>query len=169
MSILARVVFLVLVAATFGAFFVAQRLKGAPPVVQLQGQRWLSPNGDGRKDRAELRLRARESDILTADLIDAAGNPVRRIVTERPIGPGHPLRVTWDGRTDDGAVAPDGVYRVRGSLVEQGRSVVNPRLITLDTKPPRPHVVEIRPGQVVGPAPPLMSIQIGRASCRERV
>ena len=75
MTTLARVVFLALVAATFGAFFVAQRLKGAPPVVQLKGQRWLSPNGDGRQDRAELELRVRESDVLTADLIDAAGNP----------------------------------------------------------------------------------------------
>ena len=112
---LARVVFLALVAATFGAFFVAQRLKGAPPVVQLHGQRWFSPNGDGRKDRAELTLRVRESDTLTADLIDAAGTPVRRLVTERAIRPSSPVHVRWDGRTDDGAIAPDGVYRVRGT------------------------------------------------------
>ena len=44
MTTLARVVFLALVAATFGAFFVAQRLKGSPPVVQLHGQRWFSPS-----------------------------------------------------------------------------------------------------------------------------
>jgi len=163
---LARVVFLVLVAATFGAFFVAQRLKGAPPVVQLQGQRWLSPNGDGRKDRAEMRLQVRESDVLTADLVDEAGNPVKRLVTERPIGPSRPLRVTWDGRSDEGAVAPDGVYRIRGTLLEQGRSVVNPRLITLDTTPPTPQVVRIRPDQVVGPQPPEMSILVKGVSPR---
>jgi hypothetical protein len=163
---LARVVFLALVAATFGAFFVAQRLKGAPPVVQLQGQRWLSPNGDGRKDAAALRLRARESDVLTADLVDAAGNPVRRLVTERPIGPSRPIDVTWNGRTDDGAVAPDGVYRVRGALLEQGRSVVNPRLITLDTEAPTPEVERIRPGQVVGPQAPEMSIVVSGVSRR---
>ena len=166
MTTLARVVFLALVAATFGAFFVAQRLKGSPPVVQLQGQRWLSPNGDGRKDRAELRLRVRENDVLTADLIDAAGNPVRRLVTERPIGPARPLHVVWDGRTDDGTIAPDGVYRVRGTLLEQGRSVVNPRLITLDTTPPTPRVVRIRPDQVVGPVPPEMSVLVSGVSPR---
>ena len=166
MTTLARVVFLALVAATFGAFFVAQRLKGSPPVVQLHGQRWLSPNGDGHKDRAALALRVREADVLTADLVDAAGNPVRRLVTERPIRPSAPVRVTWDGRTDDGTLAPDGVYRVRGSLLEQGRSVVNPRLITLDTKPPHPRVVEIRPGQVVGPVPPLMSVLVSGVSPR---
>ena len=109
MTTLARVVFLALVAATFGAFFVAQRLKGAPPVVQLKGQRWLSPNGDGRRDRAELELRVRESDVLTADLIDESGTPVRRLLTERPIRRSGPVRVTWDGRTDDGTIAPDGV------------------------------------------------------------
>jgi flagellar hook assembly protein FlgD len=163
---LARVVFLALVAATFGAFFVAQRLKGSPPVVQLHGQRWLSPNGDGHKDTAALALRVREADVLTADLVDAAGNPVRRLVTERPIRPSAPVRFTWDGRTDDGTLAPDGVYRVRGSLLEQGRSVVNPRLITLDTKPPHPRVVEIRPGQVVGPVPPLMSVLVSGVSPR---
>jgi hypothetical protein len=163
---LARVVFLALVAATFGAFFVAQRLKGAPPVVQLQGQRWLSPNGDGRKDRAELRLRVRESDVLTADLIDEAGNPIKRLVTERPVGPSRPLRVTWDGRGDDGAVAPDGVYRLRGTLLEQGRSVVNPRLITLDTTAPTPEVERIRPDQVVGPQAPEMSVLVSGVSRR---
>jgi hypothetical protein len=163
---LARVVFLALVAATFGAFFVAQRLKGSPPVVQLQGERWLSPNGDGRKDRASLMLRVREPDVLTADLIDAAGAPVKRLVTERAIAPSRPLRVTWDARTDDGTLAPDGVYRVRGSLLEQGRSVVNPRLITVDTTPPRPRVTELRPGQVVGPKPPEMSIFVTGISQR---
>jgi type III secretion system FlhB-like substrate exporter len=149
---LARVVFLALVAATFGAFFVAQRLKGAPPVVQLQGQRWFSPNGDGRKDHA--------------DLIDAAGNPIRRLVTERAIRPSSPVHLRWDGRTDSGAIAPDGVYRVRGTLLEQGRSVVNPKLITLDTTPPRPRVVSIKPGQVVGPKAPEMAIRVSGISRR---
>ena len=166
MTTLARVVFLALVAATFGAFFVAQRLKGSPPVVQLQGQRWLSPNDDGRKDRAALMLRVREPDVLTADLVDAAGSPVKRLVTERAIAPSRPLKVTWDGRTDDGTLAPDGGYRVRGSLIQQGRSVVNPRLITLDTKPPLPRVTAIRPGQVVGPKPPEMSIVVSGISQR---
>ena len=166
MTTLARVVFLALVAATLGAFFVAQRLKGSPPVVQLQGQRWLSPNGDGRKDRSELTLRARESDVLTADLIDASGTPVRRLVTERAIGPSRPVRVRWDGRTDDGTLAADGPYRVRASLVRQGRSVVNPKLITLDTTPPHPRVVRISPDQVVGPQAPEMAIRVSGISRR---
>ena len=160
MTRLARIVFLVLVAATFGAFFVAQRLKGAAPVVNLRGTLYFSPNGDGRKDTSRLVLRMHQKDAVTIDLIDAAGQPVRRIATEREISPPTVLRLSWDGRTDSGARAPDGVYRVRASLTRQGRSVVVPRLITLDTTPPQPRVVAIKPGQVVGPTAPEMSIRV---------
>ena len=166
MSALARVVFLALVLATFGAFFAAQRLKGAPPVVEVRGQVWFSPNGDGRKDTAELRLRPRETETVTADLVDAAGDPVRRVATEQRVRPGQPLRLSWDGRTDSGLRAPDGVYRVRTNLVEGGRSVVSPRLITLDTTPPRPRVVRIAPSQIVGPQAPEMAITVRGISAR---
>ena len=48
-------VFAVLVIATFGAFFVAQRLKNAPPVLsQLTVFPFFSPNRDGRFDVARL-------------------------------------------------------------------------------------------------------------------
>ncbi len=174
MTSLARLAFLALVAATFGAFFVAQRLKGSPPVVELRGIRWFSPNGDGRKDRSEFTLRMRESDELTADVIDAAGNDVRRLATERPMTASSRLRLSWDGRTDDGVVAPDGLYRIRASLAEQGRSVIVPKLITLDTTAPRPRVVRIRPSgsdaedaqQVVGPKTPAMEIDVRGISQR---
>ena len=74
--------------------------------------------------------------------------------------------MSWDGKTDDGARAPDGVYRVRVSLVRQGRSVISPRLITLDTKPPNPRVVRITPGQIVGPQAPEMAITVRGISAR---
>ena len=76
------------------------------------------------------------------------------------------MRLRWDGRTDDGLIAPDGVYRVRGSLLEQGRSVINPKLITLDTTPPRPRVTSIAPNQVVGPKAPQMAIKVSGISQR---
>jgi len=175
-STLARVVFLALVAATFGAFFVAQRLKGAAPVVELSGVRWFSPNGDGRKDASDFTLRLRESDVLTADLIDTSGSPVRRLVSARPVEPSQVLRLRWDGRTDAGSVAPDGPYRVRARLARQGRSVIVPKLVNLDTAPPRPRVVCIEPqqvagpcrepNQVVGPRAPAMAIDVRGISSR---
>ena len=166
MTRLARVVFLVLVAATFGAFFVAQRLKGSAPVVKLRGTLYFSPNGDGRKDTAELALKMGEGDVVTLDMVDAAGVPVRRLETERHITPSSVIRLSWDGRTDAGTRAPDGRYRVRASLTRQGRSVVVPRIITLDTTPPAPRVISITPGQVVGPKAPTMGIKVKGISRR---
>lgn len=160
MTALARVVFLALIAATFGAFFAAQRLKGAPPVVGLKGGAWFSPNGDGRKDVSEMRLRLRESETLSIDVIDAAGNPVRRLATASAVSPARPLPLRWDGRTDGGDIAPDGRYRLRASLTGQGRSVIVPRLVNLDTTPPRPRVLEVKPSQVVGPRAPRMSVEV---------
>ena len=123
MTRLARIVFLALVAATFGAFFVAQRLKGATPVVGVRGALFFSPNGDGRKDVTNLVLRMKQSDVVTVDMIDVAGEPVRRLATERRVNPSTVLRLRWDGRTDSGARAPDGLYRVRASLTAPLREV----------------------------------------------
>ena len=60
MSLFARAVFVLLVAATFLAFFVAQRLKSAPQVAVIKRVTLhFSPNGDGRRDvRADPRPRA---------------------------------------------------------------------------------------------------------------
>ena len=66
MSQLARVVFALLVAATFGAFFVAQRLKSAESVAEYtQLKRFFSPNGDGRRDVDRITFKVKEADELT--------------------------------------------------------------------------------------------------------
>ena len=63
MTLFARAVFLVLVAATFAAFFVAQRLKGTPPVVNIGHlTRYFSPNGDGTRDVNAISFSLREAD-----------------------------------------------------------------------------------------------------------
>jgi hypothetical protein len=155
-----------LVGATFGAFFVAQRLKGAPQVVQLHGIVWFSPNGDGHRDVADVSLKMRKSDTVTADILDDAGDAVRRVVAPREARAGGFLRLQWNGRDDEGRRVPDGEYRVRVSFARQGRSVVVPRLLHLDTTPPRPRVVKIDPAQVVGPKAPEMRIHVRGVSRR---
>jgi hypothetical protein len=158
---LARAAFVLLVGATFGSFFVAQRLKGAAPVVDVRGlHRFLSPNGDGRFDVSRFSVRLEHADRLTLDVVDAGENPVRRVIDEATIAPGHPFRAHWNGRTEDGARAADGSYRLRAQLHREGRSVLLPWVIRLDTTPPRPHVVAIRPGQLVGPHAPKMTIAV---------
>ena len=57
MTLVARVTFVVLVGATFAAFFVAQRLKSTPPVIDVRKiTRYFSPNGDGKRDANDISI-----------------------------------------------------------------------------------------------------------------
>ena len=58
---------MLLVGATFAAFFAAQRIKGEPAVAQVVSlARVFSPNGDGRKEvnRFEVELRERAKSLI---------------------------------------------------------------------------------------------------------
>jgi hypothetical protein len=157
----ARAVFVLLVGATFAAFFVAQRLKGAPPVVEIrQALRYFSPDGDGRRDVSRFSLVLKEGNEVRVDVVDAGGNTVRRLATAVPVRPDRPLPMRWDGRGDDGRVVPDGPYRVRLGLREEGRSVTVPTVLTVDTRAPHAQVTRILPGQIVGPRAPEMRIYV---------
>ena len=84
MSFFARAVFVLLVAATFAAFFVAQRLKSAPQVAAIKKMtRHFSPNGDGRRDVAGIRVRVRKDDDVTISIVDDTGTEVRRLASAR--------------------------------------------------------------------------------------
>jgi hypothetical protein len=160
-------VFLLLVGATFGAFFVAQRLKGATPVVELRGAtRPFSPDGDHVRDVKRFGIAVRKADRLTVDVIDSDGNDVRRLADDLAVEPFRPARVTWNGRTDDGGVAPDGFYQVRVSLRNTGRSVIVPAKLRIDTKPPKPYVREVKPGRIVSPGAADIVVRVARVSRR---
>lgn len=147
MSPAARVAFALLVLATFGAFFVAQRLKAEPSAVSsFERTRFFSPNGDGVKDVERFSFRLKESDDVTVDVVDADGGRVRRLVTSQRARRGRPVRLRWLGTTDAGTRAPDGVYRARIVLRRQGRSVVPPFAFHLDTRAPQPAVVNVATG-----------------------
>jgi hypothetical protein len=147
----ARIVFAVLVCATFGAFFVAQELKSTPPRVAFTVTPVFSPNRDGRNDRARVTFSLKRADDVTVSVITRDGDPVRRLVDNRRLRAGQKLRVAWDGRTANGRTVPDGVYRVRLSLRRQARAILLPRNIDKDTTPPRVLVSSIGPEKVPGP------------------
>ena len=138
MTRVARVTFLVLLGATFAAFFVAQRLKSAPPQIRVAGLAPLfSPNGDHRQDvnRFSITLEKAAGDV-DVDVVNAAQLRVRRLVQGVNVRPGVPLRLHWNGRTDAGRRASDGRYRLRVTLVRQGQAVMVPGATVVDTKPP---------------------------------
>jgi hypothetical protein len=148
------VVFGVLVAATFAAFFVAQRLKNAPSVVQQFAAYYVfSPNGDGRLDRARVTFKVKKADDVTVEMLDADGDPVKTLLDDQHLEAYTPIdpALRWDGTDDDGKVVPDGRYRVQITLRHLGRSVIPQRSILKDTTPPKPKVTSIGPEKVYGP------------------
>jgi hypothetical protein len=152
--------FAVLVAATVGAFFLAAKLKAEPGVVHdLSRDRYFSPNHDGRDDVEHLSFRLTRSDRLTVDVVDQEEGRVRRLVTGLDARRGRLVRLTWDGRQQDGTRAPDGVYRIRVILQQEGRSVVPPPAFHLDTRPPRPAATVTTPRvatePIVAPGEPV--------------
>ncbi len=149
---LAVVAFSVLLAATIGAFLVANRLKSKPPVIEvIRRDTFFSPNGDGRRDKDTIVYTVKINDRASVDVVDADGVAVRRITDRERLRSGRRGRVTWDGRDDEGRVVKDGEYRLRFILGE-GRSLLAPRPFYVDTEPPRPAVVVdadtpiVRPG-----------------------
>lgn len=166
MTLFARAVFVLLVGATFSAFFVAQRLKSAPPVVELARlTKFFSPNGDGRRDVNRISFTVKEADDVTVSVVGSDGGRVRRLATGGRALPFRPVRLVWDGRTDDGRVARDGLYRLRFALRRQGRSVVVQRAIELDTTAPRPVVLSVKP-PIAGPVPGGFEVRVRGAGRR---
>jgi hypothetical protein len=176
-SLFARVFFVLLVAATFAAFFVAQRLKSAPHVATIeQMTRHFSPNGDGRRDVSRIAVRLRKDDDVTISIVDDAGNQVDRLAAAVPAAAERPVRVSWDGRTEEGDRAPQGVYRVRVGLRRGGRAATLGPALRLDTTAPRPTVFAGGPdgsewitGPVAGPVPFRIRIVSERFPTRVRV
>ena len=147
-SSLARVVFLLLVAATVGAFFVTQRLKRSGPVVKrLALPLYISPNGDGRKDTARITFNLPKGDRVTVDVVNANDDEVRRLLDDVRLRRGfHALN--WDGRNNFGLVPKDGYYYVRVTLRHEGRAATGPRGMQLVTKPPRPRILSTTPARL---------------------
>ena len=84
-------------------------LKADPPV--------FSPNGDGINDQLQVSyilLRALSEVSVNVTLYDLSGRTVRRLQNNGALN--GPQLVTWDGRNEDGAMAPPGMYLLRLSI-----------------------------------------------------
>jgi hypothetical protein len=152
--------FAALVVATVGAFFVTQHLKSSTPLYAgfpRPNPQWINPRSgavcDGVSHRSTtvsfyLLHRADDVDVY---IVNNAGAIVRtvasgrhmRIRVRRPDGVFH-----WDGRTDSGAVAPDGVYHFRVALRQQGRTVQLTQPVSVETVAPNPRVTTVSPALI---------------------
>jgi flagellar hook assembly protein FlgD len=143
------VLFALFVIATGGAFFVTQRLKRSDPIVsRVFFQPWIGPTCQCEKDHVTLRFDLPKAQRVTVSLVNRDGEVVKTFADDIFLSKGtHPFR--WDGQDNDGVIAPDGPYRLRVGLREEGRSVTAPRVLHVDTSPPRPRIVAVTPPTVV--------------------
>lgn len=82
--------------------------------------RVLTPNGDGRNERATIRYHISEIDRGLIEIVihDLAGRRVRHLLSEFR-GRGAYSRDAWDGRDDGGRLVPPGSYLCRVALHTQ--------------------------------------------------
>lgn len=144
---ISRIVFGLLVLATFFAFFAAQRLKHTDPLVySVSFKRYISPNDDGLREKGRVRFRTKKTDRVTVEVINRTGDVVRVLADNEPMAAG-PHTFYWNGRFRGvvrtngsrrrGEPVPDGAYRVRVTLRNQGRSFVPDQFFVVDTVPPQ--------------------------------
>lgn len=144
---ISRVVFGLLVLATFFAFFAAQRLKQTDPLVySVSVKRYISPNADSVRDKGRVRFRTKKADIVTVEVVDRTGTSVRALADNEKLAAG-PHTFYWNGRyrgyTDRdgekhrGEAVADGAYRVRITLRNNGRTFVPDQFFVVDTVAPK--------------------------------
>ncbi|MHB8657515.1 MAG: FlgD immunoglobulin-like domain containing protein [Solirubrobacteraceae bacterium] len=156
------VAFAALVLATVAAFFVTQHLKVTTPLIA--GSPSPSPEAfnpvDGRtcagvnhRGTAVSFYLLHRADQVAVYVVDSGGTIVRtlssgRYMAIRQRGAGF----YWNGREDDGTIAPDGTYFYRIALLQQGRTIeLTGRPITVKSVAPRPVVTSV--STTSGPPP----------------
>jgi len=97
---------------------------------------YFSPNGDGRKDATALTVAVRETALVDIRVLDRTGNLVGVLADDLAIE--RKIRVPWNGRTADGARAPDGAYRLVVDVRDlAGNAASTAATVRLDTTAPR--------------------------------
>jgi hypothetical protein len=120
----AQLVLGILALATLAGLVTAQRLKGRPADLRaVYVAPFFSPNADGRRDTMSVSFRLARPDVVSVAVLDADRRTVRRLAVAEPVPARRRVRFRWDGRTDAGARAPRGTYRIRVGLRRRDRTI----------------------------------------------
>jgi len=106
------------------------------PVLAVAAPGAFSPNGDGVEDGATMTVGVDRAVLLSVDIVAADGSVVAALVTGIPVEAGE-TSLRWQGTSDSGSRAPDGVYTVVARAADEAGSVGEARAqFRLDTTPP---------------------------------
>ena len=203
--------FVALGVATVGAFFLTQHLKVTTPLINgfpapvpstinpVDGGTCHVRNGNGklvsisyRRMKVSFYLQNR-GDIVYVYIVNQADQ--NRVIATLP-GSGRYLRTfarrvfVWNGRENDGSIAPDGMYDIQVSLAHQGRKLYIAKNsgalepVTVQTHPPRLEVTSVSPRIVAvsdrstvtihysgnqGLRPQVLILRVGAGAARPQV
>jgi FlgD Ig-like domain len=114
----------VMFAATVAALVLSQRIKDEPVFLhRVKATRRISPNADGYHDKAVIRFVLGRPDVVSVAVAGPDGRIVRHLARNLSAPAGRKIRFRWTGRTDSGALAPDGTYTVRVTLTARPRTI----------------------------------------------
>jgi hypothetical protein len=119
---LTRAVFALLVVATFAAFFVTQRLKHSPTLVE-SGKAGTYITGAPHHRSVAVSFRIKRADQVTVTVVGPRGDDVDTLASDSPMVAYKHRRFTWYGLTSAGTPAPNGIYTIRLRLRDEARSV----------------------------------------------
>jgi hypothetical protein len=130
---LTRIVFALLVLASFAAFAITQRLKHIPTT--LQGTALFvpsfSPTSQGQVKVERLHFHINHSDDVTVTVVDSHGHTVTTLAYRRHLLAYRRMRLQWNGLTSRGTLAPAGIYRIEVELLHEKRKIPFPSSIQL--------------------------------------
>ncbi len=143
------VILTVLAVATLAAFVYSQRLKREPLVIDRvefraagasaagPGRTVFSPNGDCRRDLMTITFRTTRSDRADVEIIAPGDRSIRTLARDRFFKRYRIHRLVWDGRKRSGRAPRTGRYRVRVTMLGEGRVLYLPGRIRLHDFPAR--------------------------------
>jgi hypothetical protein len=148
-----RATFALLVLACFAAFFITQRLKHTPTIVQrFEMETRFTPTVEGSHAEEHISFRLAHTEKATVTIESSDGTEVATLVRDKRLERYKQFSIRWNGHTgvahrhtlqtaadghvsylphNTGPLAPPGEYRVRVYLPESGRSVQSPRSFIL--------------------------------------
>ena len=127
---------LALLVGSVAAFTYAETLKlHRGPLGRGRLSHVVSPGCDCPREKARIGFTLHRTERLDVDVVNAEGEVVRTLLADerRPKGR---VVLTWDGRdgrSEGGAAAPAGDYRVRIRLLDGGRTIMLPGHVTVTT------------------------------------
>ena len=147
--VLTSVTLLGLLVATAAAFAITEHLKlkksplyavqvsAGPHPAPSPATGRVSPVCHCPTSMARIGIRLRHPDRVTVTIVDSAGHTVATTgATAASWAPAAPQHFVWDGRTDSGALVPDGVYYPWVHLANARHTFKFANKITVDTQPP---------------------------------